>query len=86
MATVVDVQEEQLLIGGKWTDASSGERFDVTNPATGDVVGTVPNGTAEDVSAAIDAASTALPEWQALPAIAPPPSSSASESTRSAAS
>jgi acyl-CoA reductase-like NAD-dependent aldehyde dehydrogenase len=56
MATVVDVHEEQLLIGGKWTDASDGERFDVTNPATGEVVGTVPNGSAEDVSAAIDAA------------------------------
>jgi succinate-semialdehyde dehydrogenase / glutarate-semialdehyde dehydrogenase len=70
MATMVDVHEEQLLIGGKWTDASGGERFDVTNPATGEVVGTVPNGSAEDVGAAIGAASDALPDWQAQSAIA----------------
>src|SRR5262245_47999029 len=69
MATVVDVNEEQLLIGGKWADASGGERFDVTNPATGEVVGSVPNGAAEDVSAAIDAASEALPEWAASSAL-----------------
>ena len=33
----------QLLIGGKWTEAASGERFAVTNPATGEEVATVPD-------------------------------------------
>jgi succinate-semialdehyde dehydrogenase/glutarate-semialdehyde dehydrogenase len=69
MATVVSGYEEQLLVGGKWSDASSGERFDVTNPATGEIVGSVPNGAAEDVSAAIDAASEAQPEWAATSAL-----------------
>ncbi len=41
-------------------EAENGDRFDVTNPATGEVVGSVPNGTAEDVQAAIDAAAAAF--------------------------
>lgn len=68
MAVVVG-RDEQLLIGGSWREATSGERFDVTNPATGEVVGSVPNGSAEDVQAAIDAAAAALPEWRAAAAI-----------------
>ena len=63
-------QEEQLLIGGRWVGAEDGKRFDVTNPATGDVVGSIPNGSAGDVQAAIDAAAAALDDWKAMPAIA----------------
>jgi succinate-semialdehyde dehydrogenase/glutarate-semialdehyde dehydrogenase len=69
MATAVEIRQEQLLIGGRWTETASGERFDVTNPATGEVVGSVPNGGAGDVTAAIDAAAEALPGWQALSAL-----------------
>src|SRR5215510_186384 len=69
MATVQAARDEQLLIGGEWVDASGGARFDVTNPANGDVVGTVPNGTVEDVKRAIDAADAALEEWRSTPAI-----------------
>ncbi|MBP2018837.1 succinate-semialdehyde dehydrogenase/glutarate-semialdehyde dehydrogenase [Symbiobacterium terraclitae] len=58
----------QLLIGGKWTEAASGERFAVTNPATGEVVATVPDAGAEDARAAIEAAHAAFAEWSALPA------------------
>jgi succinate-semialdehyde dehydrogenase/glutarate-semialdehyde dehydrogenase len=68
LATTTDIHE-QLLIGGEWVSAGSGERFDVANPATGEVVGSVPNGDAADVSAAIDAAAGALDEWKGLPAI-----------------
>ena len=35
-------QELQNYIDGKWVDAQSGERFDVFNPATGEVVATAP--------------------------------------------
>ncbi len=63
-------QEEQLLIGGRWVGAEDGKRFDVTNPATGDVVGSIPNGSAGDVQAAIAAAAAALDDWKAMPAIA----------------
>ena len=53
--------DEQLLIGGSWTDATGGARFDVTDPATGDTVGSVPNATEADVKAAIDAALEQMP-------------------------
>src|SRR5690348_4192670 len=66
---VITGKDEQLLIGGRWIAAESEERFDVTNPATGEVVGTVPNGSADDVRAAIDAAADALEGWKSLPAI-----------------
>ena len=66
---VTTSKDEQLLIGGNWVDARSGERFDVTNPATGELVGSVPHGSEEDVSAAIDAAAEALEGWKSLPAI-----------------
>ena len=62
-------KDEQLLIGGRWVGAENDERFDVANPATGEVVGTVPDGSEADVSAAIDAAADALEGWKSLPAI-----------------
>ena len=52
---VVTGQDEQLLIGGRWVDAEGGGRFDVVNPATGEVVGSVPDAGEGDVAAAIDA-------------------------------
>jgi succinate-semialdehyde dehydrogenase/glutarate-semialdehyde dehydrogenase len=66
---VVTGKDEQFLIGGEWVAAASSERFDVTNPATGEVVGSVPDGSEEDVRAAIDAAAAALEGWKSLPAI-----------------
>ena len=66
---VITGKDEELLIGGRWVAAESGERFDVTNPATGEVVGTVPDGSESDVRAAIDAAADALEGWKSLPAI-----------------
>ena len=50
-------------------DAAGGARFDVTDPATGEVVGSVPDAGAEDVRAAIDAASAAFEPWRGLAAI-----------------
>src|SRR4051794_34346997 len=66
---VITGKDEELLIGGRWVAADTGERFDVTNPATGETVGTVPNGTEDDVKAAIDAAADALDGWKSLAAI-----------------
>ena len=68
MATVIDL-DEKLLIGGEWTEAEGGDRFDVTDPATGGRVGSVPNGTQADVTAAIDAAAAALPAWRSTTAL-----------------
>jgi succinate-semialdehyde dehydrogenase len=51
------------LIGGKWQDASNGRTWDVLNPATEEVVRTVPFGAAEDCRLAIEAAAAAFPAW-----------------------
>lgn len=69
MAVAATGVDELLLIDGEWVEAADGARFDVTDPATGDVVGSVPNAGEEDVRAAIDAAAAALDGWKALPAI-----------------
>jgi len=69
MAAVATGVEEQLLIGGEWVEAGDGRRFDVTDPATGEVVGSVPNAGEGDVKAAIDAAATAFEDWQHQPAL-----------------
>src|ERR1700722_17715212 len=54
----------QMLIGGKWLDSDAGT-FDVLNPATGQVLTTVPSGRVADMQAAVDAAAAALPGWRA---------------------
>jgi len=66
---IVAGHDEQLLVGGEWVDAGGGKRFDVTNPANGEVVGSVPDAGEEDVRAAIDAASAAFEPWKGLAAI-----------------
>src|SRR3954454_1226692 len=69
MAAVATGVEEQLLIGGKWVDAADGRRFDVTDPGTGEIVGSVPDAGEAEVAAAIDAAAAALDEWKSQPAL-----------------
>jgi aminobutyraldehyde dehydrogenase len=54
---------QQILIGGSWAVASSGETMEVLNPATEEVIASVPRCAAEDVDAAVAAARAALPEW-----------------------
>jgi acyl-CoA reductase-like NAD-dependent aldehyde dehydrogenase len=56
--------ENQLLIAGKWVDAS-GDPYEVINPATEEVVGTAPQATVADAEAAAAAARDALPGWSA---------------------
>jgi succinate-semialdehyde dehydrogenase/glutarate-semialdehyde dehydrogenase len=54
-----------LFLGGKWVPASSGGRFDVYDPSTGDVIAAVADGTVEDAIAAVEAADAAAAEWAA---------------------
>lgn len=49
-------------INGEWTDTGDG-KIEVMNPATGEVVGSVPNGGEQEATAAIEAAAAAFPEW-----------------------
>jgi succinate-semialdehyde dehydrogenase/glutarate-semialdehyde dehydrogenase len=60
---------ESNLIGGRWVGADSGETFEVSNPATDQVVGRVPNAGADEARRAVDAAFDALPGWAARTAI-----------------
>jgi succinate-semialdehyde dehydrogenase/glutarate-semialdehyde dehydrogenase len=55
---------QQAFVGGRWLDAASGEVKQVFNPATGEVIGTVPNCGAKEARAAIEAADKALPDWR----------------------
>jgi aldehyde dehydrogenase (NAD+) len=56
-----------LYIDGAWRPAAAAEKIEDIDPATGDLVGTVPAGGEEDVSAAVRAARAALPGWAATP-------------------
>ncbi len=55
----------QGLIGGHWRDAVTGRVREVSNPATGALLGTVPNMGAAETAEAIAAADAALPDWSA---------------------
>lgn len=59
---------QQAYINGQWLDADSGNTIDVNNPATGDIIGTVPKMGATETRRAIEAADQALPAWRALTA------------------
>ncbi|MGZ5352611.1 MAG: aldehyde dehydrogenase family protein [Actinomycetota bacterium] len=50
----------QNHIDGRWVDAHDGERFDVFNPATGEVIATAPHSKQADVDAAVAAARRAF--------------------------
>jgi len=54
-----------MYINGQWVDAISGATFGVTNPATGESLGRVPNGNADDAQAAVAAADDAFATWSA---------------------
>ncbi len=55
MAETTQRNEHQLLIGGKWVDASEGT-YEIVNPATEEIVGLAPNASADDALAAAAAA------------------------------
>ncbi|MET0235814.1 MAG: NAD-dependent succinate-semialdehyde dehydrogenase [Kibdelosporangium sp.] len=54
---------EELFIDGEWGPGSSGERIDVTDPATGTVIARTAFATEDDVRRAIAAAEAAAPGW-----------------------
>ena len=56
----------KLYINGKWTDSQSGETHNVINPATEEIVDTIPFGRKADVELAISAAQKAFPLWKEI--------------------
>jgi acyl-CoA reductase-like NAD-dependent aldehyde dehydrogenase len=54
----------QLYIDGQWTQATTDETIAVDDPATGEVLGHVPAGSARDIDRAVAAAEHAFGEWR----------------------
>jgi succinate-semialdehyde dehydrogenase/glutarate-semialdehyde dehydrogenase len=59
-------KQNVCLVNGEWVPASSGQTFEVHDPATGSLVGTAPEFTVADTDKAIAAAAAALPAFRAL--------------------
>ena len=57
-----------MYISGQWSKAESDTSFDVFNPANGEKIGEVPNGTGRDATKAIQSADEVFPAWSQLPA------------------
>ncbi|HEY3126877.1 MAG TPA: aldehyde dehydrogenase family protein [Candidatus Limnocylindria bacterium] len=55
-------------IDGRWVDSSSGDAFEDTDPANGDIIATVTKSTTADVDKAIEAARRAYDSWRLVPA------------------
>jgi len=55
---------QSCYVDGVWTNAASGGTVAVDNPATGEVIGTVPKLGAAETRLAIEAADRALPAWR----------------------
>ncbi len=62
----------QMMIGGKWEDAVSGEWMDSVDPFSGQVIAQVPRGNVADAGRAVQAAHQAFraPTWMELTATA----------------
>ena len=58
-------QFEKAYINGQWVEADNKATISVTNPATGLVIGSVPNMGVAETRRAIDFANQALPAWRA---------------------
>jgi succinate-semialdehyde dehydrogenase/glutarate-semialdehyde dehydrogenase len=63
-----ELLREQCCIDGSWTDADTGQRLDVTDPATGRRIARVPDMGAAETRRAIDAAERAWKPWRELTA------------------
>ena len=59
---------QQCYVNGDWTDADSGEAIEVDNPATREIIGSVPALGRVETRAAIEAADAAWSGWRARPA------------------
>jgi acyl-CoA reductase-like NAD-dependent aldehyde dehydrogenase len=59
---------QQMFLAGGWQASASGETFEATSPATGELIGTVPQGDREDAQRAIAAARDAADGWASLTA------------------
>ena len=64
MLTKLPYKQETNLIGGAWVAADSGKTITVTDPATGETLGSVPLCGRAETKRAIEAAHAAFPAWR----------------------
>ena len=55
-----------MLIDGQTVAAQTGKTIEVRNPASGEIVDTIPKGSKAEVDAAVEAAAKALPAWASM--------------------
>ena len=60
----VTVEQFKNFVGGEWVDAAEGGIAEILNPATGETIAEVPEGTQADVDRAVEAAEKAFPAWR----------------------
>jgi succinate-semialdehyde dehydrogenase / glutarate-semialdehyde dehydrogenase len=65
--SLIESVPTQLLIGGQWREASSGDRFEVHDPSSGASLTTCADATPDDGLAALAAAHAAQAGWAATP-------------------
>ena len=70
MAALLELKDPTLFreacyINGKWVGADSNQTIDVSNPASGELLGTIPKMGADETRRAIEAANAAYPAWRA---------------------
>ncbi len=58
----------EAYVNGKWVKAGTAKTFDVNNPATGELIASIPDMNRDDVRQAIDAANDAWPSYRDLTA------------------
>ena len=63
-----DLFRTRCYVDGQWIDADDGATVSIRNPATGEVLGTIPRMGAAETRRAIEAANAAWPAWRALTA------------------
>ncbi len=61
------IVRDRLFIGGEWVEPAGGGTIDVTDATTEQTMGSVPEGTAEDVDRAVAAARAAFETWSQVP-------------------
>ncbi len=59
------MRRDSLYINGEWVSATGDGVIEVVNPATEEVIGSVPVGSQDDVDTAVTAARAAFPTWRA---------------------
>ncbi|MBX6764488.1 MAG: aldehyde dehydrogenase family protein [Rubrobacteraceae bacterium] len=65
MYTQKKTEDYRMYVAGEWTGGATESRIPATSPATGEEIGTFPEGTREDVRRAVEAAQKAWPIWAA---------------------